>query len=206
MPKPTLKAQGLPGWYGKIPNLGDFASRRLPDGFIRRWDRWLQGSIAQARDDLGAAWQGTYLVAPILRFWAGPGALGTLGWGGLLMPSIDRVGRHFPLTIAQPFHSLAAALAARAWFDALDSAARRVLDVNFTADDFESELLAVSRVDAAVVDASAELLAAGLLARCAAHKPSSIWWRDGTDDEAGFLCFAGLPPAAEFTSMLGVTT
>ena len=28
----------IPGWYGKIPSLGDFASRRLPQSFVAAWD------------------------------------------------------------------------------------------------------------------------------------------------------------------------
>lgn len=209
MPKSTVKPTPVPGWFGKIPNLGDFASRRLPDGFLRRWDRWLQDSLVQARDDLGEAWQDAYLVAPIQRFWVGPGVLGSVGWAGLLMPSVDRVGRHFPLTLAQPFESLVGALAARAWFAALDAAARRVLDVSFTVDLLEAELLAISKLDKGAPDDAVGQLADGLLQRCTLPRSCSVWWcGDATteDEGVGFLCFAGLPPAAEFASMLGVTT
>ena len=30
----------VPGWYGKLPALGDFASRRLEPGWIAGWDGW----------------------------------------------------------------------------------------------------------------------------------------------------------------------
>jgi type VI secretion system protein ImpM len=206
MSKSTLKPPAIPGWFGKIPNLGDFVSRRLPDGFVQRWDRWLQGSLAHARDDLGEAWTGTYLVAPILRFWVGSGVLGKTAWAGLLMPSIDRVGRHFPLTVAHAAGSLAEALAAGAWFAALDGAARRVLDVSFTADDLEDELLALPRLGAGEVDRSTEVLAGELLDRCAAPEACSVWWCGEAGEHAEFRCFDGLPPAPEFTAMLGVTT
>jgi type VI secretion system protein ImpM len=208
MSRPTVKKPAtVPGWFGKIPNLGDFASRRLPNDFVHHWDHWLQTGLAQARSDLGQAWQGIYLVAPILRFWVGPGTVGNNGaWAGLVMPSVDRVGRHFPLTLARPFASLAAALAAREWFAALDRAARRVLDVDFTLDDLESELLKVSLVDAGVVRQADAALASILMQRCAgAHQPCSLWWHGDGDDEAAFLGFAGLPPATDFISMLGVT-
>jgi hypothetical protein len=56
------------------------------------------------------------------------------------MPSVDRVGRHFPLTVARPLQPLAAALGARGWYDALDVAARRVLDLDYTLHDFEQAL------------------------------------------------------------------
>src|SRR6185295_13380063 len=90
-----------PGWYGKLPNLGDFASRRLPPSFVDGWDAFLQRGLVAARDEWGPGWLDRYLVAPILRFWLGPGVLGDGAWAGLVMPSVDRVGRHFPLTVAQ---------------------------------------------------------------------------------------------------------
>ena len=209
MPRQAVSHAVVPGWFGKIPNLGDFASRRLPDAFMRPWDRWLQESLARTRTDLGEAWREAYLVAPIQRFWVARGALGRLAWGGLLMPSVDRVGRYFPLTIAQPFDTLATALAAGAWFAALDRAARRVLDVAYTADQLEAELHALPSLDGSAPDAAVEDLADALLRRCSSPRSCSVWWCSdaAVDDEGiGFLCFAGLPPAAEFASMLGVTT
>ena len=43
----------LPGFYGKIPLLGDFVSRRLPRHFIEPWDSWLQSAFAASREQLG---------------------------------------------------------------------------------------------------------------------------------------------------------
>ena len=37
----VVTGTGVPGWFGKLPGLGDFASRRLPDTFVAAWDRWL---------------------------------------------------------------------------------------------------------------------------------------------------------------------
>lgn len=208
MSRQAVRPPVAPGWFGKIPNLGDFAQRRLPEAFIRPWDRWLQDSLARTRTDFGEAWREAYLVAPIQRFWVAPGALGRLAWGGLLMPSVDRVGRYFPLTIAQPFDTLADALAARAWFAVLDRAARHVLDVDYTADQLEAELRMLPTLDGSAPDGATDEVAAALLRRCSSPRACSVWWCGdaAVDDEGiGFLCFAGLPPAAEFASMLGVT-
>ena len=49
----------LPGWYGKMPNLGDFASRRLPSRFIVPWDDWLQRSLTGSRALMGESWLAT---------------------------------------------------------------------------------------------------------------------------------------------------
>lgn len=207
MSKPALTPlQPIPGWFGKIPNLGDFASRRLPDAFIRRWDAWLTDGLAQVRGDLGERWREFYRVAPIVRFWIGRGTLGRSGWVGLIMPSVDRVGRYFPLTFARPLDSLAAALAARAWYAALDAAARRALDVNFTAADLDAALQALPPLDAEVLDTAeareARALATRLLGTCVAGESCSIWWRDDAHADAAFTCFAGLPPATAFTPIV----
>ncbi len=93
-------SQAIPGWYGKLPHLGDFASRRLPGEFIRTWDVWLQEVLQATRASLGEAWLDCYLTMPIWRFVLLPGLVGPSGWAGVLMPSVDRVGRQFPLTLA----------------------------------------------------------------------------------------------------------
>lgn len=203
MPEATVNATAsAPGWFGKLPGLGDFASRRLPDAFVRRWDRWLQRGMVAARAQLGERWLDVYLVAPVLRFWVAPGIFGEPAWAGVLMPSVDRVGRHFPLTIARPLQPLAAALAARDWFAALDGAARRVLDVDFTVEQFEAELAALEAHPSPDIDAAAEALAARLVAR---HEldTSSVWWCGDASEGCEFRRFDGLPPSAAFTSLIG---
>jgi len=53
----------LPGWYGKLPALGDFASRRLPPVFVEPWDRWLATGLSAWRD-ADPGWLEAYLGAP----------------------------------------------------------------------------------------------------------------------------------------------
>ncbi len=204
MPHTPLSHVGVPGWFGKLPNVGDFVSRRLPNGFIQDWDRWLEQGLALARAELGAAWLAGYLVAPIRRFWLAPGVLGKSGWAGLMMPSVDHVGRHFPLTIAQPMEKLAAALAAGDWYRSMDMVARQVLDVDFTIDDLERGLAQAMKADADAVDDAARQLASRLLSPFPTGS-ASVWWCDDADqaDEAsGFLCFDAMPPATALVSMM----
>ena len=42
------------------------------------------------------------MMAPIWRFALAPGVAGPLPMLGVMMPSVDRVGRQFPLTLAAP--------------------------------------------------------------------------------------------------------
>lgn len=90
----------LPGWWGKLPGTGDFSHRRLPDAVRVRLDDWLQIELGALRLR-HAAWQTAYLAAPLWHFVAGVGLLSDASWLGVMMPSVDRVGRYFPLVIMQ---------------------------------------------------------------------------------------------------------
>ena len=103
---------GAAGFYGKVPTRGDFVSRRLPWTFVDPWDRWLQGGLACSRDQLGDAWLEVYLTSPVWRFALTPGVCGDAGWIGIVLPSVDRVGRYFPLTVARPWTGTDSAVAA----------------------------------------------------------------------------------------------
>ncbi|WP_027159854.1 type VI secretion system-associated protein TagF [Methylobacter luteus] len=94
--------RSIPGFYGKLPVLGDFISRRLSREFINPWDKWLQSAMAASQQQLGEHWLKAYLSSPVWRFALSPGLCGHTGWLGVLMPSVDRVGRYFPLTLALP--------------------------------------------------------------------------------------------------------
>ena len=94
----------MQGFFGKIPSHGDFVTRNLPRDFLDGWDAWLQRAIAQSKSELGDAWLDTYLTSPIWRFVLVPGVCGEKGWAGILMTSVDKVGRYFPLTIASSLH------------------------------------------------------------------------------------------------------
>lgn len=133
-----------PGWYGKIPALGDFASRRLASAFVAPWDDWLQDSMSQSRQALGAQWLDIYLTSPVWRFVLLPGVINAQAWAGVLMPSVDKVGRHFPLTLAlgldmQP-SPVSALFQAQAWFDALEAEALAALAPQSTAETLEKKL------------------------------------------------------------------
>jgi type VI secretion system protein ImpM len=88
------------GFYGKLPSHGDFLRRRVPDDFVSVWDRWLQECLLASRTSLADRWLDVYLTSPAWRFVAASGALGRRTIIGLMVPSVDRVGRYFHLTFA----------------------------------------------------------------------------------------------------------
>jgi type VI secretion system protein ImpM len=116
------------GWYGKIPGTGDFVARRLPRAFSEGWDHWLQGALAGSRERLGARWRDSYLSMPVWRFVLSPGMIGEQAWAGIVAPSVDAVGRYFPLAVAAALSSASLDLAgtlfaAQGWFDEIEAIA-----------------------------------------------------------------------------------
>jgi type VI secretion system protein ImpM len=90
------------GIYGKLPSHGDFLARNLGRSFTEPWDQWLQQGIMASQAQLEERWLESYLVSPIWRFALSENICGEQCWAGVMMPSVDRVGRYFPLTIAAP--------------------------------------------------------------------------------------------------------
>ena len=115
------------GFYGKLPSHGDFIGRGLPDEFVGPWDRWLQNALADLRGEYGRVSDDAYLAGPSWRFVLGRGVAGRRIWVGVIIPSTDRVGRQFPLSVvaglpeeASVFRSAALS---RDWLDRIESIA-----------------------------------------------------------------------------------
>lgn len=140
----------IAGWHGKLPTVSDFASRRLDPRLIELWDEAVSASLAALREAEGERWVDLYLTCPIWRFLFDAGALpvpfDVAAWSGVLMPSVDRVGRYYPLILAGPLGTLPndqARLRAWRWLDALEDAAFGALDGDWTIDQLEAELTRV---------------------------------------------------------------
>jgi type VI secretion system protein ImpM len=140
-----------PGWYGKLPTLGDFASRRLEGDFIEPWDLWLGEGLAAQREQLGAEWLDAYLRSPVWRFVLMPGVLpGLVSTGalaGVLMPSVDKVGRYFPLTLVTPLGALPRSAAEietlLGWLHRLEDVAVDAMHDDWSIDELEAALEAL---------------------------------------------------------------
>ncbi len=226
------KAASVPGFFGKIPSKGDFLTRRLPDEFVGPWDAWLQNGIAESKAAMQGEWLPAYLNGPIWRFALSRGLCGGGLWAGVLMPSVDRVGRYFPLTVAvrvegpdAPFHAVRQM---DAWMLAAEDA---MLDVLESGEDglqvFDESLKRLPPVDVGEgrvivappgygpgpcwklgigsveqVMGNCGLIVDGLFKT---HCPSySIWWTDGAERVPPcMLVYEDLPPAERFVDLLG---
>lgn len=215
----------MAGFFGKIPSHGDFVTRELPRSFLDGWDAWLQSCIAQSKAQLGEGWLDVYLTSPIWRFGLMPGVCGPQAAAGILMPSVDRVGRYFPLTIATSqageVNPLQLPGVADRWFDAAEAVALRALDDDrFEANAMHDALKAIGDVTvealrpetAATMGAAWSMiligshsttLAAGFAHALAQRQAAaySLWWTAGAQTPAALLV-AGLPEPSCFVDLL----
>ncbi|KMO10477.1 hypothetical protein QR78_26930 [Methylobacterium indicum] len=209
----------MPGLFGKVPSRGDFVSRRLGGALHGALDQWLSRAIVASRRQLGEAWLPAYLVAPVWRFVLGRDTMGPHAVAGVLMPSVDRVGRYFPLVLAAEMPDLADPwrLFRRAgtWFDAAEARARACLADDFDFDAFEAGLTALGLPEpphrpvpdgaeaprryglggeAEAIRAYADVLEAAM---AGSRRSFTLWWTTGSEAVAPSLLMHGGAPAPE---------
>jgi type VI secretion system ImpM family protein len=161
------------GLYGKLPSHGDFLRRRVSDAFVDRWDAWLQGCMAASHSALGERWLDVYLTSPAWRFVCAAGTCGPAPVIGLMVPSVDRVGRYFPLTLVAELpgdaNLVAAATGSAPFFDSAERLLIETLaaeDVDFEAFDDQvislgDELLPLTMQGTVLLDAAAAAILNG---------------------------------------------
>jgi len=120
------------GVYGKLPNYGDFVHRNLSTTFISEMDYWLQLYISSSSEKLGDSWLSIYLTSPIWRFVLSTGVIDEQHWAGIMLPSVDQVGRYYPLVMAMPldpqcnpYEFISANVS---WFEQLEDCALQALE------------------------------------------------------------------------------
>lgn len=136
------------GMFGKLPAHGDFVQRNVPAAFIDTWDEWLMRCLQSSRDTLGERWLDVYLTSPIWRFALSPGAVDTHAWAGIVMPSVDSVGRYYPLTVLQRLSSdvnvIELVSAQTTWFEKFEALALRGLEDGLDADQLQGAFQGVA--------------------------------------------------------------
>lgn len=110
------------GFFGKLPARGDFVRANLPEDFVAPLDIWCRDSLAASRAALDGSWEEAWMSAPIWRFLLPPGACGPQAVSGIWLPSMDRVGRHYPFILCALAPTLAAVEGGSAWSDAAEAA------------------------------------------------------------------------------------
>lgn len=215
------------GLFGKLPAHGDFISRRLPQSFISIWDEWLQCSVAGSQELLADDWLDLFLTGAIWRFALRPGVIDDSGWAGILVPSVDSVGRYFPLTLVRPLGRgtdfLDFIAAADSWFAAMEGIAISALQDQLNADQV---LVLMDETESSVMQnygvinkPSVNMIANGSmilngenmasqfieLARTSSEFAGAmgVWFCQKTDySDSHTLLRKGLPEPGEYTAMI----
>ncbi len=194
------------GYYGKLPSRGDFIGRRFRPDTIRAWDGWLQAALSGSQALLDPHWRELYFVAPFWRFLLPPGLCGTSALVGVMMPSIDKVQRCFPLMLGlelAPDEAEAVAAGGGAWFQQLEDRGLAALEANFdlAALDQSLALTAGPGSLATPIDGPARWFPA---ASPRTMRPAgSLWWTTGSPQiEAGLAALDGMPGPAQFAALL----
>jgi type VI secretion system protein ImpM len=216
------------GFFGKLPSKRDFVASGVSRRFLEAWEPWLGASLATSRQSLGEAWVAAYNRAPIWRFWLGAQFAGEATIG-VLMASVDGVGRAFPLAIvcgegggllappeieaneawcAAAEHALLAALAPQTTFEEFAESVETLPEPVRQAR--VEEISGVEQLGEGAVlvrGLSSETALAFRAARRFGHRSAfagqSFWWTVGGEGfEALALSVVGLPAPTLFRGLL----
>lgn len=216
------------GLFGKIGAKRDFIAIATPRSFLEAWEPWVQAGLSASRHQLGSGWQEAFLTAPVWRFWLGAAICGTTVTGAI-MPSLDGVGRYYPLTL----HAVTdenALLPPPAidlqdeWFAQAEAFLLSTLDRAATFEQISESLdrLALPRLQPSPsngsdvttlgatgvgalsdVGAFAQSFTALAAANPQVHAAASFWWTAGGEDFPSMaLACRGLPDPFHYSTLL----
>lgn len=213
-----MSGPGGVGFFGKLPGVGDFVQRRLPPAFVTAWDGGFESAVNGARAEFGGDWDALWRAAPIWRFALPRGVCGESAWVGVTGPSVDRVGRRFPMVLAHAVESVDAVTgivrSAQGWFAALEQVCAAACTGATATDDFDAAVSALADPFAWLDNAARAALPGGdfdgrLVAwhqagddrqldaawsACRAVEAGCLWWTCGRAGFASSLCMTrGLP-------------
>jgi type VI secretion system protein ImpM len=214
--------------FGKLGAKRDFIALATPRRFLETWEPWVQACMSASRHQLGDQWQNAFLTAPVWRFWLGADISGATVIGAI-MPSVDGVGRYYPLTLlaaADPSYSIPPPdlNTQDQWFAVVEEFMLSTLDQASSFDDISTALdtLPAPLIEA-TISSSAEILAVGdtmvgiitagktfqdslLMLRRSNHESlaaASFWWTEGGGSFPPMaLCSRGMPDPFRYSNML----
>lgn len=200
------------GLYGKLPARGDFVERRLSGRFVDAWDRFLNQGMVAASGVLGDRFTELYLVCPFWRFALAAGVASDFTVVGVMAPSVDRVGRYFPLTIAAELEAgvppLAALAASESWLSSAEALIFDALGPDGSFEALEDGVAALTIPEMAVPAATGPFIPAASLAQAvlalvpASPAPVLFWTPGSATLSPGLATFGELPAAARFAAFL----
>ncbi|MCG8426565.1 MAG: type VI secretion system-associated protein TagF [Chromatiales bacterium] len=88
------------GVYGKLPAHADFVTHHIDADTSNKLYEWLQSMLYLSREQMGESdWLSAYLIAPPWYFLLTDEVQQRPPLLGAMLPSVDKVGRYFPLIL-----------------------------------------------------------------------------------------------------------
>ena len=192
------------GYFGKLPARADFVTGQCPAGFLKSWEAFLMAGLAQSRQDLGEGWEEAFMTMPVWRFWLKPreeGEAFAQPVAGALMPSVDKVGRTFPLTLVSSIEPTKQnSRPAEDWYDRAEEILRATLREEASLEDFQQAVAHLEMPHVGEVR-SVKGREAELRPMPGSEAVRSEFWCQAGDAGFEFSC-AGLPDAGAFRWLL----
>lgn len=214
--------------YGKLPAHGDFVTRNCAKEIILSLEKWLLPGLDACQQRWQHGWPDIYLRSPIWRFALSANTVFEFPCLGIVMASVDKSGRHFPLTLILPLDRDAVLFEcfdqAQSWFEAIEARALYTLQTGKTIDELVDILAEVEAPTLYLADSfpNVEALDAPVFnLQTVANSPSSqsgfllelflrqhrsnfsLWWTLGSEQHSPhFLFTEGVPTPFLFSTMM----
>ncbi|WP_221801118.1 type VI secretion system-associated protein TagF [Oceanobacter mangrovi] len=223
-----MKQSSNCGLFGKVPQQAEFVSHFLPRELTELWHQWLQASISVSKEQLGDSWLDYYLTSPVWHFALSPGLLSPQAVVGQMMPSVDEVGRYFPVALMQEgrYDPWSAYLNGEQWYHSAESLLLKVLDEDMSYNHWigliESlDLPLFTQLTSWQLEIGHTSSRAGLVTPIHDHShgglmqalvkglterafgPFGLWWTTGSEHiEPCLMISSQMPDAGQFAAML----
>jgi type VI secretion system protein ImpM len=152
--------------------------------------------VGASRSTLGQAWLPAWLEAPVWRFVLSPGICGPDVVIGLWVPSVDSVGRFFPLTlaaVARAADSRGVIREAGGFLATAEWVARDALENDLPPDELATRLAAAASAPPASIGVDPSLC----------PPQGGLWWTEGAPRvSANVFAGAALPDENAYLAML----
>lgn len=200
-----MSSSFLIGFHGKLPARGDFIGHGLPRTVIEPWDNWLARALSEAVRRLGPGWERLFRSAPAWRFALPGGLCGEAPLIGILMPSTDKVGRHYPFTVLASLPGMTdLALVpggCAEWFTRAEAVVADACRAGADVAALPARLAILGRPIPDPGDGGPRRLVTDLLGDIGPD--ASLWWtRGGGGVEPSMVTCRGLPQGARATALL----
>ncbi len=174
----------------------------MPPRFATCWDAWLESLVIAPRARLGDDWRAAWYEAPVWHFALGPELLAPGRAFGVLIPSVDRVGRAFPFSILGPARAGGMPLAG--WSLRIEALALSALAAGSDPERLDDDLRQLGPPaepepgEPGSGEPGQSAWPAPLAGRAAALRPGeSLWWCRGSPRVPAAVIECGFPPGRD---------